>query len=225
MAGHFHFRETSLTELPGKEYENVRPVNPGLAHLTPMIPVVGAAVIRADLDDDGLAKDVLHVDPRSDRVVVGPAPGTGRRYLPFDMDAAPLEYRAEATAPMGTLVGDFDEDGRPDVLVYYWGRSPIVFLRVRGTERGQLGRQLFGAHDLVDPVRRWYTIAATSADLDGDGHLDLVLGQLCPDGARVLDPSARAADELQNGRSRAANGGSDRLFLWKPGVDGPGVAP
>ena len=37
------------------------------------------------------------------------------------------------------LVGDFNEDGLADILVYYWGRSPVIFLRKKtaGVEPGK----------------------------------------------------------------------------------------
>ena len=70
-------------------------------------------------------------------MTVAPAPGTGARYRPFTLDAAPLPYDARTTAPMGCLPGDFDADGRLDLLVYYWGRTPVLFLRRAGTpQRG-----------------------------------------------------------------------------------------
>ena len=42
-------------------------------------------------------------------------------------------FDRDTMAPMGCLPGDMDEDGRMDLLVYYWGRSPIAFLR-RGAQ-------------------------------------------------------------------------------------------
>ncbi|HEV7518694.1 MAG TPA: CRTAC1 family protein, partial [Thermoanaerobaculia bacterium] len=44
--------------------------------------------------------------------------------------------------------------------------------------------------------------------------VDLVVGNYFPDGARVLDARATAADEMQDTMSRAENGGSKRLLLW-----------
>ncbi len=61
---------------------------------------------------------------------------------------------------------------------------------------------------------RWYTNAATFADRDGDGHVDLVIGNYFQDGARILDATATGREETQNSMSRASNGGRNRLLLW-----------
>ena len=76
-----------------------------------------------------MPNDVLYVDTRADRVIIAPVPGTGERYEPFVLDPVPLRYDPATMAPMGCLPGDMNEDGLMDVLVYYWGRSPIAFLR------------------------------------------------------------------------------------------------
>ena len=66
-------------------------------------------------------------------------PGTGNRYAPFTLNPAPLPYDAATMAPMGVVPGDFNEDGLMDILVYYWGRSPVIFLRKKtaGVEPGK----------------------------------------------------------------------------------------
>ena len=69
--------------------QSVRTVEPSLRRISGWISTVGAAVSLSDLDADGLPNDVCLVDPRSDRVTVAPAPGTGARYRPFTLDAAP----------------------------------------------------------------------------------------------------------------------------------------
>src|SRR5262249_13214170 len=111
--------------------------------------------------------------------------------------------------------GDFNEDGLTDLLVYYWGRPPIVFLRREGA--GAIGlpsRAAYEAVEVADPAERWYTNALTSADVDGDGHLDLVVGNYFQDGARVLDARASSHEEMQRSMSHAPNGGKDRLLLF-----------
>jgi hypothetical protein len=211
LAAQFSFERLPL-RVAAQPVHAVRQVQPGLRRITGWISAVGAAVALADVDGDGLPNDVCLVDPRSDRVTLAPAPRTGSRYEPFTLDAAPLPYDARTTAPMGCLPGDFDEDGRADLLVYYWGRTPVAFIR-----RAQpLGPAAFAHVELVPGRGRWFTDTITSADVDGDGHVDLVVGNYFPDGARVLD--ARAADDplmqMQDSMSRAYNGGRDRILLW-----------
>ena len=90
------------------------------------------------------------------------------------------------------------------------GRTP----NEAGHAPAQLAPRLYIPTELVADQQRWYTNCATQADLDGDGHIDLIIGNYFPDGARVLDASATEREEMQDSMSRAYNGGRDRLFLW-----------
>jgi hypothetical protein len=213
LTGRFHFVHHPLPELSGDHSRNVRPVHPSLKRIESWISSVGAAVTLNDLDGDGLPNDVIYVDPRVDRVIVAPVPGTGERYQTFSLDPVTLPFDAATMAPMGSLPGDLNEDGLMDILVYFWGRPPIAFLRRDGRGKG-LERSRFVAREVAPGAGRWFTNAATLADLDGDGHADLIVGNYFPDDARVLDARAGGLEAMQHSMTRADNGGRKHLLRW-----------
>jgi hypothetical protein len=212
LAEDFHFRVAPLPELSGETQKTIRDVNPSLRRVAGWISTVGAAVALNDLDGDGLPNDACYVDTRIDKVIVAPVPGTPARYQPFTLEPINLSYDKSTMAPMGCLPGDFNEDGLEDMLVYYWGRTPIVFIK---RDRTSLNSNNYTQSEIVTGGARWYTNAATLADIDGDGHTDLIIGNFFRDGARILDARATVADEMQDSMSLAQNGGRKHLLLWK----------
>ena len=206
MAQRFSFTQTLLPEAEGFPKKSIRAVNPSLENHSAWISAVGAAVSLNDLDGDGLANDLCQVDTRIDQALIAPVPGTGERYPVTVLSPEPLPYNAETMAPMGCLPGDLNEDGRMDLIVYYWGRTPIIFFK---TDSGYLRQEL------VAGQARWFTNAATLADLDGDGHIDLVVANYFKDGGHILDAQSMEPDEMQHSMSRAYNGGGKHFFLWK----------
>lgn len=205
LAGRFAFEPRPLAAPRADRGRTVRPVHPDYERISAWISSVGAGVALGDFDGDGLDNDACLVDPRADEPVVMPVPGTGTRYEPIELLRPAGGERPETIAPMGCLLADLDEDGHTDALVYYWGRVPAAFLR-RG--RGVIASD-------VAPPERWFSNAGTVADVDGDGHQDLVIGNYFPDGARVLDAAAREPAVMQASMSRAYNAGSKRFLLWQ----------
>jgi hypothetical protein len=122
------------------------------------------------------------------------------------------------------LVSDFNEDGLEDILVYYWGRTPVVFIQQPANDADSESKQVsfrFESQELVTPdadgPKRWFTHAATQADIDGDGHLDLLIGNFFQDGADILNAEGTGVvTVMQAGKSNARNGGGAKLFLWTP---------
>ena len=220
LATNFHFARTPLHEVPSSSYRTHRIVNPSLQRIASWVSATGASVALNDLDGDGVSNDVCHVDPRTDRVTVAPAPGTAMRYQPFVLDAGGL-YDAAVMAPMGCLPGDINEDGLTDLVVTYWGRTPIAFLARKQQEKAKsLSNDSYKSREIVPGGERWFTGAATLADLDGDSHLDLVIGNYYKDGARILDAHDNTRQEMQHSMSRAYNAGRSRLLLWQHATEG-----
>ncbi len=216
IAKRFHFQRTALTTLR-PSVQTHRDVNPKLEGIASWVSSVGAAVALGDLDSDGLANDTCLVDPRTDDVIIAPVPGTGQRYAPFALRPDPSIYDPAAAAPMGCLMTDLNEDGLLDIVVYYWGRTPIAFLR-RQQAGSALSSASFVSQELVPGGERWYTNAGLVVDMDGDGHADLVFGNYFPDGSVVLGSDGPV--EMQASMSRARNGGSKPILLWKSATAG-----
>lgn len=226
LASRFEFTALPLPELAGKPQKFLRSVHPSLERHAAWISAVGASIALNDLDGDGLPNDACYVDTRTDQAIVAPIPETENRYQPFELTPSSLPYEATTMAPMGCLPGDFNEDGQMDLLVYYWGRTPVAFLK-RGSgeveEQGNnslLSQLSYVQQEVVPSGERWYTNAATRADLDGDGHNDLIVGNYYQDGAEILNPKAMGSGEMQHSMTRAYNGGKNRLLLWAGATPG-----
>ena len=204
-----------LNPLDGKiTPRTARQVAPSLKAISGWISSVGASVALTDLQNAGRPQDVCIVDPRYNTVTLEPVPGTGKRYSPIHLTPRELPYNPVTMAPMGCVPGDYDEDGKMSVLVYYWGRSPVLFLR--NDLPLSEGAAAFTPQELVSPYQVWNTNTVTLADITGDGHTDILVGNYFPDGAQVLNPNAtqQALVHMQSSMSNAQNGGTEHLLLF-----------
>src|SRR5262245_59438249 len=224
VARRFRFERQALGDpLAAVRARGIRAVHPSLAHFDAWISSVGASVALNDLDGDGLANDSCLVDPRTDRIVIAPVDRAGR-YTAFALALPPALVDARTMAPMGCTPGDLNEDGAIDLVVYFWGRTPLMFLR-RADVPGALGPDAFVVRPLVDSGERWYTNALVRTDLDGDGHLDIVVANYFPDGAAILDAHGTGRETMQASMSRARNGGGKHVLLWAGQVAGSPAIP
>jgi enediyne biosynthesis protein E4 len=208
LSSGFTFKKNILYVPSHLTPQSRRSVHPQYERIAGWISSVGAAVTFTDYDGDRLPNDVLHVDPRYDKVFVSPAPCSGTRFLPFELTVNQLRYNPKTMAPQGTLANDFNEDGRLDILVYYWGRPPVIFY--------QQENKKFIEAELNPSFETWFSNSGTIADFDGDGHQDIFIGNYFPDQSKMLETGAKDNDQvMQHSMSRGNNGGENRIFLWK----------
>lgn len=218
VAARYGFEPMSIAMPGGFAQQTIREVNKDYENIDAWISSVGAGVAMNDLDGDGLPNDLCITDPRIDRVVVTPAPGArSDRYASFALETGSLPMN-DAMAPMGCAPGDFNEDGRMDLLVYMWGRTPIVHLARADAEK--LTADAYVPTELVPNAGgraytgpQWNSNAVAIDDFDGDGHYDIYLGNYFPHGP-VLDPRKSGGVEMNRSLSNATNAGEDYFFRW-----------
>ncbi|MEV4134533.1 CRTAC1 family protein [Dactylosporangium sp. NPDC049742] len=225
IANRYAFTELQIALPPGLPQHTVRQVNPKYEHIRAWISSVGAAVAVNDIDGNGRSNDLCLVDTRSDSAIVTPAPQGGATYAPFVLNPAPLPTSA-TMAPMGCVPGDYNADGWTDLLVYYWGRTPVLYMHKPGATTLEMAA--FRPTELVAASNTaaggyggplWNTNAVNVADFDGDGHVDIGVFNYFPD-TQVLDPQGDPNVQMNHSMSRAENAGGAHVLHWEAASSG-----
>ena len=229
-AAPYKFQQMPIAMPPGynqQKMNTVRQVNPAYYHIRSWISAVGASVAINDLTGHGRSDGMCLVDTRTNDVVVTytPTAAAADRFTPFVLNPAPLPVNS-TMAPTGCLAGDFTGNGLMDLLVFYWGRSPILFLLKPGTTT--LSASAYQPQELLSGVDSngqyngplWNTDAVAVADLTGDGHPDLIVGNYFPD-SPVLNTRGANDVVMPNSLSDATNGGGVHILRWAGANPGP----
>ncbi len=219
-AARFAFSRSILPTLPGPPIRTQRLVHPSLKRISAFVSTVGAAIALNDLDGDGVSNDACYIDTLTDQIIITPVPGTGNRYSPFALTQEPF-FDRNRMAPLGVLLSDVTEDGHIDVIVYYAGRSPLLFLwrPTSQSDSSDIAVSNYVVHDIF-PNEIWMTGSATIGDLDGDGHLDLIFANYFKDGSDLYNPAGDGTVSMPDSFSHAANGGGERIYRWTSSTSG-----
>ena len=217
LASHFKFDLQYLPAAPIPEGGVVFPVNKTAQHMGFYLNLVGASAALGDLDGDGLPNDLCLTDIRAKSITVAPVPGTGNRYPPFRLEFGSLFDRV-TEYPSLCRIADMNEDGLADIFVAFWGRPPLLLLRRAPsdlTAGAPLSMASFKVQELVPGLsQRWWSATASFADIDGDGHQDIIVGNYFADGSELTDPNSDRPFQMNEDFTRARNGGKSRIFLY-----------
>lgn len=217
LSARFGFTRLALPAIQAPPAISSRPTNPQIAHIARWMSSLGTSAAVGDIDDDGRSNDLCRVEPRTGEILVSPLPGTGERFATFTLDTQPALDPLYDVAT-GCKIGDFNEDGLADLLVPFVGRTPLIWLRRPDTAPGP---GAYAVQGVVAEDEPWWTSTVLQVDLDGDGHLDLVVGNYFPDGQQFFGPEASGPVNMHDTFSRARNGGRNRVLLWAGATAGP----
>ena len=170
----FGFRLTEVARQAGLDFVHEVPtLDPKLSHIMPLVASMGAAVSVADVDADG----------RPDLYVSNSGEGSKNRLYrnrgdgSFEEIAGRLGIadlnRRETGVSMGSVFGDYDNDGFQDLLLYRWGR-PELF-------HNDGGRGFTRVTDTAGLFPWGNVNAAVWLDYDRDGRLDMFLAGYFPE--------------------------------------------
>jgi hypothetical protein len=175
-----------------------------LAHIMPEVAQAGASVSVADYNADGHADLYVTNSKRGTPNALYENQGDGT----FE-DAAPRLGLAALNRPatgtsMGSVWGDYDNDGDEDLFVYKWGRA-VLFRNDGGDGFTRVTDRLGGLPDWMNAN------TAIWLDANRDGHLDLFVGGFYAGDVDLWDlESTRMMPESYE---YATNGGQNYLFL------------
>ena len=194
---------TEVSKSAGVDFVHSAPkLDSKLDHIMPQIASMGASVAVADFDRDGW-QDFYTTDSSeggANRLYRNLGDGTFRD-VAASLGVADLN-RVGTGVSMGSLWGDYDNDGYDDLFVYKWG-PPELF-------HNDGGRGFTRVSDRVG-LPSWINAGcATWLDFDRDGRLDLFVAGYWHDGLDLWH--LKTTRMMPESFEYAKNGGRKYLF-------------
>jgi hypothetical protein len=192
-----------VTKAVGIGFVHHRPTfDPKIAGIEPHVAALGASVSVADFDNDG-KPDLYFTNSRfgePNALYRNRGDGTFAD-VAASAGLADLNRSGEGVS-MGAVWGDYDNDGREDLLVYRYG-YPALFRNVDGSHFEDVTTQA--------GLRHWVNSnSAIWLDYDRDGLLDLYLTGYFRSDIDLW--SLRTTKIMHNSFEFATNGGKNLLF-------------
>lgn len=205
----YGFYLEDITEAAGVDFVHRRPVvDEKLAHILPQIASVGASVSIVDFNNDEKPDIYLTKSEFGSANALYRNNGDGTfTDVAAELGIADLNNR-EAGASMGTVWGDFDNDGYEDLFLYRWGKPELY-----RNEEGEGFTRMTGKAGFTDHVN---ANTALWFDYNRDGYLDLFIGGYFHESVNLFD--LKDTRMMPDSYEYATNGG--RNFLYKNNGDG-----
>jgi hypothetical protein len=177
-------------------------LDPKLTRIAPLVGGVGASVSVTDVNNDGWP-DLYFTNSRfgfPNALYLNRQDGTFTD-VAAQAGVANLNRPGEGVS-MGAVWGDYDNDGREDLLVYRWGYLALF---------KNLGDLHFKDVTREAGLHHWMNAnSAVWLDYDRDGLLDLYVAGYFP--ANVDFWHLKTTRIMENSFEFATNGGKNRLF-------------
>jgi len=195
----------NVAEEVGIDFTHRAPdLDPKIRHVLPEVASVGASVSVADYDEDGDA-DLYVTNSKygtTNALYENQGDGTFEDVAP-DLGLAAVNQKGTGTS-MGSVWGDYNNDGHEDLFLYKWGES-VLF---RNDGDGSFTR----VTDRLEGLPDWINAnTAVWTDVNRDGYLDLVVGTFYAAKFNLWD--LETTRMMPESYEYATNGGRNYLFL------------
>ena len=201
--GQYGFYLTDATAEAGIDFVHARPeLDPKLEPIMPHVSALGASVSVVDFDNDGWQDLYATSSRKGTPNAMYRNLGDGS-FVEVAGEAGLAEVNGDGGVSMGSVWGDYDNDGFEDVYIYMWGRQRLYRNLGDGTFKDVTGES---------GLDRWMNAnSAVWTDVNRDGLIDLYVGGYFSEVHDLWQVTTTRI--MQESFEYANNGGHNHLFL------------